>query len=175
MAGSQVLCYGASAGPQVLRCEAMQQHTPPRSWLMSLSAARCAAGATAGASVGTARAAPGVPPGHVAAEHTPGRARIHRPACVSTIQYARGHAARQQAHRCGRGGATRGVRARQDCARCDCACAKDVRHMYARLSTVSTSFSPQPPVGSRCRNRTISCAARTRLRVPQPINPIQAF
>ena len=31
--------------------------------------------------------------------------------------------------------------------------------MYARLSTVSTSRSPQLPVGSFCRNSAISCNA----------------
>ena len=30
--------------------------------------------------------------------------------------------------------------------------------MYARLSTLSTSFSPQSAVGSLCRNSMSSCA-----------------
>ena len=40
--------------------------------------------------------------------------------------------------------------------------------MYARLSTVSTSRSPQPPVGSFCRNSAISCAEGLGFRGAAP-------
>ncbi len=41
--------------------------------------------------------------------------------------------------------------------RCDLAWSNDARHMYALLSTLSTSFSPQSSIGSFRRNNINSC------------------
>ena len=59
------------------------------------------------------------------------------------------------------------------CDRCDLAWSKEARHMYARLSTLSTSFSLQCPVGSFCRYNIISCENMPRTqRHHRPAHPI---